>query len=233
MKLSNLQYKIESVAIIDDDPHEADVTRITLQDAGFKPIKLSNGFKTEATIAAAVRNSAQAAICDHRLSFHGYAQFYGASVVAKLIQQGTPALLVTQFVNQDNDVSIRKWRRYIPVVLRRDDLDETQIVSGFGSCLKEINGEYLPGRKPWRSLVRVVDISFEDKQKVVDVIVPSWQPKESVRFPASLVPSAFRAKLAPGLRLFAMVNIGAEKSEDLFFYDFELAPRAVSESRFV
>lgn len=233
MRHLNLQYKVKSVAIIDDDPHEVDVTCVTLQDAGFTPIKLSNGFKTEATIAAAVRKSAQAAICDHRLSYHGYAQFYGAGVVARLIQRGTPAILVTQFVNQDSDVSIRKWRRHVPVVLRRDDLDEIHIAAGFESCLKEIKGEYLPGRKPWRSLVRVVDIRDEDKQKVVDVILPSWHPKESVRFPASLLPVAFRKKLKPGLRLMAMVNIGAEKAEDLFFYDFQSAPRSVPEGKFV
>lgn len=230
MTLSNVHKAIRSVAIIDDDSHEADVISITVQDAGFQPQILSNGYKSALDVAKGVKKVAQAAICDNRLSPYGYAQFDGASVVAELNRQGVPALLVTQFVNQDSDVSIRKWRKHIPVLFRRDEVDEDRIAQGFDICLKEIRGEHLPGRKPWRSLVQIVDIRREDNQKVVDVIVPSWHPKESLRFPASLMPTNLRRRLKCGIHLFAMVNIGAEKAEELFFYDFELAPKPVPES---
>jgi len=226
----NLPHTIKSIAIIDDDFLEADVTSITVQDAGFEPLIVRERFESEIALAAAIRERAQAAICDHRLSPRGYAQYYGASVVAELFRQGVPALLVTQFLNQDNAVSIRQHRRYIPVLLRRSEINDEQIKAGLVDCAKEIRGEFLPGRKPWRSLIRVESTGNEDNQSVVDVIIPSWNPKESLRFPASLVPEELRESLRPGLRLLAMVNIGAEKAEDLFFYDFELAPEPVPES---
>ena len=52
----------------------------------------------------------------------------------------------------------------------------------------------------------------------------SWNPYRAVRFPISLIPSDLHGKLAPDVALFAHVNIGAEKSDDLYFREFELAP---------
>jgi hypothetical protein len=40
----------------------------------------------------------------------------------------------------------------------------------------------------------------------------------------SLIPDELRQGIKPGKRLFAQINIGAEKSEDLYLDQFELAP---------
>ncbi|MEH1949535.1 MAG: hypothetical protein V7K77_21650 [Nostoc sp.] len=39
-----------------------------------------------------------------------------------------------------------------------------------------------------------------------------------------LIPENIRVALKPDIRLFAHVNTGAEKSDDLYFEKFELAP---------
>jgi len=61
---------------------------------------------------------------------------------------------------------------------------------------------------------------------VPENFVPSWNPHRAVRFPASLIPENLRDLLKPNItiRLFAHVNTSAEKSDDLYFEKFELAP---------
>lgn len=78
-------------------------------------------------------------------------------------------------------------------------------------------------RIPYRVLLRITNIGNESNEQVVDVIIPGWNPYRAVRFPLALISLELHAKLSPGVRLFAKVNIGAEKSEDLYFREFELA----------
>ena len=81
----------------------------------------------------------------------------------------------------------------------------------------------MPGRRPWRALVQIDGISHESGERVVEARIPSWNPQKVVRFPLALVPTALRDRTVPDAYLFAMVNIGAEKAEDLYFDDFETA----------
>lgn len=77
-----------------------------------------------------------------------------------------------------------------------------------------------------RNLVRVVDVSEESNEKVVDVIIPGWNPNRVVQLPLSLICewiSNFEPEI--GTRLIANVNSGAENPEDLYFTDFEVAPK--------
>ncbi|HEY5758537.1 MAG TPA: hypothetical protein VIU34_22075, partial [Steroidobacter sp.] len=103
-------FALRDVAIIDDDANQALVTSEIVSHAGFNPIVLEGPFKKVDKLVTAVRARAQAAVCDHRLRYGGFADFTGAEVTAKLISVGFPAILVTQFAEQDYDVSIRRWR---------------------------------------------------------------------------------------------------------------------------
>ncbi len=78
-------------------------------------------------------------------------------------------------------------------------------------------------------LLRITNVTDESNEKVVDAIIPSWNPRWAVRFPVSLIPSDLHDKLAPDIAFFAQVNIGAEKSEDLYFREFELVPEPVDD----
>jgi CheY-like chemotaxis protein len=217
--------EISRVAVVDDDPSQADVMSELIRDAGYEPIiVVGPRFEHVEDLVGKVRESADAAICDHRLRTRGFALFDGAEAVAALIKVSVPSLLVTQYIEIDADVSIRRWRRRIPVLLSRDDADLDRIVQGLNECVRELRGEHLAFRRPWRTLIQVDEIDQESGEQVIDAHIPSWNPHQAVRFPAALVPPELQANLAAGVCLFAMVNIGAERAADLYFFDFEPAP---------
>jgi len=50
-----------------------------------------------------------------------------------------------------------------------------------------------------------------------------WNPQRTVRFPANLLPKSLSRRIKAGTRLFAKINIGAEKPSERYFKDFEVA----------
>ena len=225
----------QRVALVDDDPLAADTLGVLLEDAGYEPIGVGSPLSSVASAAAQIRDISTAAICDHRLSPRGLANFSGAELVAKLYADRFPAVLISQYFKIDQDVSIRKFRRHIPVLLARDELSPERIAEAISVCIGELGGERAPNRKCWRTLVRVVAKDSEGGEDVLDAIVPGWHPNEAVRFPADLLgehqhllpkENAFGLEL----RFFARVNIGAEEAGDLYLSSFEPAiePQNVS-----
>jgi hypothetical protein len=217
-------HNIKKIAIVDDDINAAEVTSWQVEDAGFEPLIVDDTFGSVNQLSSFIQENAHGALCDHRLSHRGFANFYGANLVATLYDLRMPAILVTQYIEIDKDVSIRRWRHKIPVLLSRDETDELSIKKGLRDCILEIKGDVPSPRKPYRTLLRITNIDDESNERVVDVIIPSWNPHRAVRFPVSIMPNELHDKLVPDLWLFSYVNIGAEKSDDLFFDQFELAP---------
>lgn len=219
--------QIRRVAIVDDNMNDADTMGVLIRDAGFEPVVLRPPFGAVEDLLRSVQEQADAAVCDHRL--RGLAQFSGAQAVASLVTERIPAVLVTQYIDTDSDVRIRLWRHRIPIVLSRDDADPERLREGLSDCLREIRGEYPPGRRPWRVLIEIDGLSDEAGEKVVEARVPSWNPHKVVRFPLALIPPEIRDWIVPGECILAMVNIGSERAEDLYFSDFEVAPEPVPE----
>ena len=216
-------YNNKTIAIVDDDKELAEVTAWDVEEAGYKPFLLFEGkFQDDNELVSRIANNAQGAVCDHRLIYSGLANFYGAELVAALYDRKIPSLLITQYTVIEASFSIRKWRRKIPVLLNRDQADASSIAKGIEDCTSELRGNIPSTRKSYRTIVRITDIDEESHERVVDAFVPGWNPQKAVRFPASLVPEHLREKLKPNVRLFAHVNIGAEKSDDLYFEKFEL-----------
>lgn len=218
-------YQVRKIAIIDDDVREAEVAELEAEDAGFEPFIVNGGpFRKIEDLANIISSSAQAAICDHRLAHSGFASFTGAKLVARLYDLHFPAILISQYADMDNGISIRAWRDKIPVLLSRDETDATSIARGIEYCVSELRGQIANSRKPHRTLLRIEEIAQEAGEKVIDVIIPSWNPHRAVRFPALLLPKSIsRTHLKRGTRLFANINIGAEKASELYFKDFEVA----------
>lgn len=213
------------VAIVDDDADDAETAKLEISQAGFKGVVISGDrhFYRPEQLAEIIESQADAAICDHRLRPGGLADFDGAELAAKLFERKVPAVLITQYY-MDSDVSIRRWRRKVPVLLRRVDIDAVRIKEGLSRCEAEIRGELPRDRKPYESLVRVDDIRYESGEEVIDAMVTNWDPHQAVRLPMSLVPTHLRGGLSSGMWLFAKVNVGAERPEDLYFSDIRLAP---------
>lgn len=216
----------KKIAIIDDDKDLAELTAWEVEAAGYEPYLLEDDrrFYQVSDLVSLIKENTQCAVCDHRLMKSGFANFYGAELVANLYDLNFPSLLITQFTEMDTSFSIRKWRHKIPVLLSRDKADASSIAKGIEDCILELSGKIPPTRKPRRTIVRITKIDEESGEDVVDAFVPAWNPHKAVRFPASLIPEDIRVKLQPDIRLFAHVNTGAEKSDDLYFEKFELAP---------
>jgi hypothetical protein len=221
-----------SVAIIDDDPNAAAVTQMAVEDAGLQTwlvqrdprIQKLTKERSMKLIAQNILQKAEAAVCDHRLRPQGFAKFDGAELVAFLISKSLPAVLISQFVDQDYDVSIRHWRAKLPSVLSRDEFRADTFAAALEICRSEIRGEVTPQRRRHRVLIKIVDIQNEANQKVVDAIIPSWSRKAAVRFPFAIVPCRLHPRLKTNSYLIAQVNLGASRPEDLFFDKFEKPP---------
>lgn len=217
-------HPIHKVAIIDDDRREAEMAELEAEDAGFEPFVISGPFKKIEELTRLISSQAQAAICDHRLGHSGFANFSGAKLVAQLYDLHIPAILITQYADIDNGISIRACRDKIPVLLSRDETDAVSITRGIEYCVNELRGQMAAARKPHRVLLRLVDVGEESGEKVIDVIIPSWNAHRAVRLPTSLLPKSIRkSHLKIGSRMFAKTNIGAEKASELYFKDFEVA----------
>ena len=218
-------YQIRKIAIIDDDKREAEVAELEAEDAGFEPFIVEGGpFRRIEDLTNLISSNAQAAICDHRLAHSGFANFSGARLVARLYDLHIPAILISQYAEMDNGISIRACREKIPVLLNRDETDAISIARGIECCVNELRGQISNTRKPHRTLLRIVGLEKEAGEKVIDVIIPSWNPHRAVRLPAKLLPKSIsKSHLKMGERLFAKINIGAEKASELYFKDFEAA----------
>lgn len=216
-------HNIQKIAIVDDDKSEAEMAGWEVKEAGFEPFIVDGQFQKLEELSQIILSEAQGALCDHRLAHFGFANFLGAKLVAHLYDLKIPAILITQYADIDKGVSIRNWRDKIPVLLNRDEADASSITHGLEDCLKELHGQLPNSRKPYRVLLRIKDVGTESNLRVIDAIIPSWNPLKAVRFPASLIPEDLQTYINVGARFVAQVNIGTEKSEDLYFKDFELA----------
>lgn len=210
-----------TIAIVDDNAQAAEAVRYAVEDAGFTPWIFPGKGGTVENAVIRIKENAQAAICDHRLSTLGFANFDGAELAARLIGDNIPAILISQFVNQDYDVSIRRWRAKVPSLISRDECRPETIKDALELCRREMNGEIVSGRRKHRTLVRIADIQNEAGEQVIDAILPAWNRLRAVRFPATLIPSQLHALLAKGEYLIAYVNLAAARPEDLFFEGFE------------
>jgi CheY-like chemotaxis protein len=212
--------------VVDDDPREAEVCSYVARSAGFQPTQVTELGQMEDIVRRVAEEHPVGVLCDHRLQFRQPAGYDGATLVAKLTTDRVPAVLVTTFV-RDADVSIRLHRDKIPVLLLRDQLSPESLVGALEYCQAEIDGRLAPDRKPYRILLRIAAVVNEATVPVAEAIIPNWNPVEIVRFPVSLIPEEMRPTKPNAIvdrRYLADTNVGAVRSEDLYFLNFQVAP---------
>lgn len=206
--------------IFDDAPNMRETLREAVEDANMIPLVQESPIPPlETCIEQIKRQSPAAAIFDDHLSAIGnYATFTGVEAVKRLYLLAIPFVFVTTYPNVD---SMKLDRQYIPQITKPEILAPDTIIQTIDYCKKEFQGIYSPERKPWRTLIRVVEIDKEEN--IVYVIVPNWDLNEKVRLPLSGLGFSKQhlALLKPDVRFFAKVNIDAENYDDLYFKDFE------------
>jgi len=116
--------------------------------------------------------------------------------------------------------------RKIPVVIATGDVDPEGIQVGLDHCDREVRQKEVPlMRRPRRTIVLVEEVRDGPRGKQIIAFVPQWKPDEAVSFPLELVPAKLRSGLQLDSILLAMVNVDAERGDDLFFDNFEEPPK--------
>ena len=222
---------MKKIAIIEDDKLAADTLCIQIENANMAPFLVEGTLPSLDGTVELIQQNSDAAVCDHRLTVHQYATFTGACLVAQLYKQEFPAILVTQHLNGDCDTSIRKYRDKIPVLLPRNQADDSHIVHGIEVCEREFSSEYAPERRPWRTLVRLEHVEQQSGENLAEAVIPGWNPRIPIQFPTSLLPNEINELLQGQLRqedkfyLIANVNIGAQYARDIYLTEFAVAEK--------
>jgi hypothetical protein len=212
--------KIERVRIVEDDPSNRESMSEVVADANFKPV-LENGPLPDLKkfITNAIEDT-DAFIFDHHLKQSQYAPFDGAQAVASLYKK-CPSLLCTQWSKADID-GMRLYRRYVPVLIPTDKLDTDKVTEAITVCINEFNNKFLPSREPVQTILRIESVDFEQKPPIVYGVVPSWNPRQVIRFPISVIKNeSLQQYVRPDARFFVHVNLGAEDEAELYFDGFD------------
>jgi hypothetical protein len=218
--------EIQRVLIVDDEPNAREGYTWVLADSDFEPV-LEQGPLDPTPGEYAQRTASdglgvQAALCDQRLGIRGnYASYLGAEIVKHWYALRFPAVLCTRFEDAAiND--IRPLRRWIPALLPPDELhdDPEAFTRACDECIYEFDVGFRAHREPWRAQVVVADVDEEREHFWFEV--PAWEHSARVRLRAEHIPEQIRVRLELDYRLFAKVNLGAERNEDLYFDAWEL-----------
>lgn len=209
---------INRIQIIDDDPNVRSSYEYPIEELKLIPVMAEGPLPVITEFVQHSRGVADAAICDFQLRVKNYANFNGAETVALMYHNHFPAVLCTRY-EQANVDEMRKHRRYIPVLLKPNELNPTSIVKGLEVCLKEFSEQYSTTRKPWRTLVRVDDL--DEENGFFYITVPAWDPNQIIRIKKLDVPLYIQERLAIKSRFHAIVNIGAEYHHDIYLDQWE------------
>jgi hypothetical protein len=70
-------------------------------------------------------------------------------------------------------------------------------------------------------MFRIDDVKEASNPIHVYVVVPGWISDEAIKLPLELFPEDLRRHVKPDERFFAVINLGAETQEDLYFDSIE------------
>lgn len=216
---------IERVLIVDDDQSVRSSYEDPVIDCDLEPEPESGPIRSkEEYVSRMVMNGVQAAICDHHLKKRDYSVVDGAELIAEFYRNQFPALLCTRWRDAQPE-EIRKYRRYIPVLLSPDELDPDSIYRGLEMCIQEFQGNLLDSRRPWRSMVRLEDFDPNGgAQQRLYIVVPSWNPNRVLALLAENIPiDILKTFIAGTNRVFADINLGADLESELYFDNWRTA----------
>jgi CheY-like chemotaxis protein len=213
-------HAVQNVLVVDDSPYVREAYAFALEELHVNAIFESGPLGEIAMAVQALRRKADALVCDYHLRKRNYSVFDGDLFVAESYKSGVPALLCTTY--NDFDITVmRTKRRFIPGLVKADDLNPNNIVKAFTRCIAEHKGDFDPSRKPWRTLVRIEE-AFSD-QDYCYVVIPGWNPEQKIRLLLEDLPAKLRQNPEAGTRVHALVNIGAQKPEEIYFDEWEAA----------
>lgn len=208
--------QIERALIVDDEPDARDAYEYAVEDMDVLPYKVADGLRDSMDAFVSTIQAGDVVLCDFHLKKRNYAPCNGDEVLARCFRAKVPGVLCTSIA----EPWIRRdCLRYIPGIVRTGNPQPADLIGALARCLRELNEEFEPDRRPWRSLVRVDDIDRE--RHCFYAVVPAWDVRTKIRIYNDNVPANIQALIEPDRRFHALVNIGADSARDLFFDSWE------------
>ena len=223
------QSAVKTIAVLDDNADDLEMTVMAVEAAGFKPYILESMDSVDEALRQ-IRENAQALVSDHHLEWADGARFTGAEIVSRCYQEGIPAVLVTGYMTDSNS-TIRRFRRGVPELVSRSDLDGDLLATAIETAISELHDSPTREREPHRALVRVDRVNANTGQ--LDVVVPQWDPHMKIAMPAAILGIAADPDDLDGLknaRFLGLVNTGAAEHEDLYFEGLQPVPGVPDDS---
>ena len=212
--------EIKRILVVDDDADARDAFGYPIEELRITPVMEKGPIENLEMFVEGVADRAQAVVCDYGLKASGaYSAFNGDEVLAACYRRGIPGVLCTQYTDVVTEMN-RRLRRFIPSLIKTSAPEPADIRASLLRCQDEINGIVHPAREPWRTLVRVCDVS--DDANYCHVVVPAWSYNQVIRLYFRDLPESIRPRMTMGARLHAKVNIGARSFDEVFFDEWEL-----------
>jgi len=206
---------IECALIVDDEEEARDAYEYAIEDMELKPQKVTGPLDSIDKFVDEIQSN-EAVLCDFHLKKCSYANWDGDQLVASCIKAGIPSVLCTAITDPPIRLDLL---RYIPGLLKTGTPGPSRIRKAWEKCLLEIDGEFDAARKPWRTLVRIVDL--DQDHKCIYAVVPAWNVSRKVKIDMDSLPSDIQALAMPDRRFHAQVNTGATDHRELFFDEWE------------
>ena len=213
---------VHRVAIVDDQPQSRKTYGYTVSNAELDPVPIDGPLGSlDDYLRQDIEAIADAALCDYRLNLKAYAGFTGAELVAGWYKRRFPALLCTRWEKTQVD-AIRPLRRWIPVLLKPNDLNEETLSEGLETCIRELGGNFTAKRRPWRTQVHFLQAD-EEHADIYYAEIPAWDLREVIRVRIRDLPAGLADRVTQGFRCHARANLGASEAEDLYLFDWDVS----------
>jgi hypothetical protein len=220
MGLTIANRTISRVVVIDDSPELRQQYEYPLEELGLDVVYEEGPLETVEKSIDLLRSKGDAIVCDYHLRKKNFSRENGDHLVALSNSTDLPALLCTTYTDSDITV-MRSKRRFIPSLLKPATFIPELIVQGFERCVLEAKGKFEASRKPWRTLVRVADV--DEAGKYFYAVVPGWDTDQKLRVYLDDIPSECQRIVKLGHRFHAIVNVGANSPDELYFTNWEIA----------
>ena len=231
LSLSLIDRNIDRVRLIDDNPDVRGLYRYAVEDMDLNPDEIDGPLGDLPNFLKSFDHSRDAVISDFHLKSSNYSSFNGDELVMQLYKQHLPVVMCTRYADVLPE-QVRARRRYIPVILKSDEINSDSLSHGFDLCAKEFAGIYLPSRRPWQAVVRVEGVErLAGNILRLNIVIPGWDLHTALSFDIPTTESNGALNYLANLNqhdeaisLFASVNLGAEKADDVYIDEWSLNP---------
>lgn len=222
--------EISTIGLIDDDADVRRGYRYSTDDLALDAEDVVGPIRDLDMIVARSLHQFDAVICDYNLKTKNYSSVNGDELCVQFYKSMLPAVLCTRFDGQ-LPLSIRKNRRFIPVVIAPAELHSELLVESLEICVDELNGKFTRSRKPYRAMLRIEggEVLFGGESILLNLMVPSWNTghlfaMEIDRAAGAAFDLALQSvKQGVVARMFADINLDAEVADDLFVSEWRLS----------